>query len=429
MPTYSAPIPGLVTVDHWIDAPLDHTQPEGDTFRVYAREVRTPNPKSSELPWLLFHQGGPGGQSPRPITRSGWIEEAVKDYRVLLLDQRGTGRSTPVTDRTPSRFSTAAELADYLALLRADSIVRDAELFRASVAGGDKWTTLGQSYGGWCTFTYLSFAPEGLTKCLITGGIPGVRATPDDVYRRTWPRVIAKNAEYRRRFPMDQAVLKELRAAISARPPDDPICLPGGDPFTIDRLRALGAGFGFSTGYAELHYQLERAFDGDEVATAFLEVVEHETSHRSAPLYAILQEAIYCSGPGVSSRWAAARLRTEFAEAAPDAPEVLLTGEMKEPWIFAEEEAMKPFAAAMELLNAKDDWPPLFDLDQLAVNEIPVAAAVYFDDMYVDAALSLQTAAGTPHVRTWVTNEFEHDGLRAEQRVFRHLDDLASGLA
>jgi proline iminopeptidase len=32
--------------------------------------------------------------------------------------------------------------------------------------------------------------------------------------------------------------------------------------------------------------------------------------------------------------------------------------------------------------------------------------------MYVDAGLSLQTAEAVGNVRTWVTNEFEHDGLR-----------------
>lgn len=32
--------------------------------------------------------------------------------------------------------------------------------------------------------------------------------------------------------------------------------------------------------------------------------------------------------------------------------------------------------------------------------------------MYVDAGLSLETAAAVGNVRTWVTNEHEHDGLR-----------------
>ena len=51
--------------------------------------------------------------------------------------------------------------------MRADSIVRDAEVLRDQVAGGRTWETLGQSYGGFVTMTYLSLAPEGLDACYV----------------------------------------------------------------------------------------------------------------------------------------------------------------------------------------------------------------------------------------------------------------------
>lgn len=425
MPEYGPPIAGLVMRDHFVDVPLDHARPDGRTLTVYAREVRAAESAEDDLPWLLFLQGGPGGKGPRPTDRGHWLAEAVKDYRVLLLDQRGTGRSTPVTDRTPSRFADAEALADYLGHLRADAIVRDAEVLRAAVAGGAKWSTLGQSYGGFITFSYLSFAPEGLDKCLVTGGIPPVTATAEDVYRRTWPRVLAKNAEWARRFPADQAVLNRIRDLIVARPADDPVRLPDGDPLTVARLQAAGQIFGMSYGYAEIHYLLEEAFDGDQLATGFLAEVQRRTSHAVTPLYSILQELTYNSG--TASRWAAERIRATVPEVAPDAPDLLFTGEMMESWIFRDQAAMAPFAEAMELLQARSDWPPLYDLDVLARNEVPVAAAVYHDDLYVDAGLQLETASRTPNVRTWVTNEFEHDGLRASGRVFRYLHDLATG--
>jgi len=424
---YSHPIPGLVCRDHVVEAPVDHARPGGQALSVYAREVRSVERAGEDLPWLLFLQGGPGGKAPRPTARRGWLAEAIKDYRVLLMDQRGTGRSTPVTDRTPAGFPDPQSLGDYLALFRADAIVRDAEILREALAGGAKWTTLGQSYGGLCTLTYLSLAPEGLDKCLITGGLPGLSATADDVYQRTWPRVIAKNAEYARRFPSDQAVLNRLRDAIGSRRTNDPIRLPGGDPLTVRRLQTLGIVFGMSYGFAEIHYLLEEAFDGGEVCTAFLAEVEQRTRHLSQPLYAVLQEVIYCSG--TSSRWAAERVRADFPELSPDAPDLLLTGEMKESSIFRDEAALRPFAEAMNLLNEKADWPDLYDPDHLAQNEVPVAAAIYFDDLYVDSELSLQTAAHIPNLRPWVTNEFEHDGLHSEERVFTRLHDLATGRA
>jgi pimeloyl-ACP methyl ester carboxylesterase len=424
---YSQPVPGLLLREHVVSAPMDHSRPDGTSLTVFAREVCSVERVQDDLPWLLFLQGGPGGRSPRPIRRDGWLGQAVKDYRVLLLDQRGTGLSTAVTDRTPGRFRDAHALAEYLSHFRADAIVRDAELFRTRIAGGRPWTTLGQSYGGFCTLTYLSLAPHALAKCLITGGVPSLTATAEDVYRRTWPRVLAKNAEHFRRYPGDQDGLNRLRDAIRSRPDDDPVRLPGGDPLTVERLQSLGIGLGMSYGSAEIHYLLETAFDGDDVASAFLAEVEHLTSHVDGPLYAVLQEVIYCSG--TASRWAAHRVRAEFPAVSPDAENLLLTGEMKEPSIFRDESALKPFAGAMELLNDKADWPDLYDPTVLSRNEVAVAAAIYYDDLYVDSELSLQTAAAVPGLRPWVTNEFEHDGLRSEDRVFTHLHDLATGAA
>ena len=90
--------------------------------------------------------------------------------------------------------------------------------------------------------------------------------------------------------------------------------------------------------------------------------------------------------------------------------------------------ALRPFRGAAELLAAYDDWSPLYDLDRLAANQVPVLAAVYFDDMYVDADLQLDTAARVGNVRAWVTNEFEHDGLRADAgRVLGRLMDMRTG--
>lgn len=427
MTGWSAPVPGLTLTDHWIDVPLDHDDPVGGSITVYAREIRAVERVADDLPWLLFLQGGPGNAAPRPSRRDGWLAEAVQRYRVLLLDQRGTGRSTPVTDRTPGRFADDQALAAYLGHFRADSIVRDAELLREQVAGGAPWTTLGQSYGGFCTFTYLSIAPHGLARCLVAGGVPGLSATADDVYRHTWPRVIAKNVEHRRRFPDDAAALGRLRDLIVSRAADDPVRLPGGDLLTVPRLQAIGIALGMSAGSAEIHYLLESAFDGEHIGSAFLAEVETWTRHLGQPLYAALQESLYC-GPGTSSRWAAERVRADFPAAAPEAEPLLLTGEMKESSIFTDEAAMRPFVGAMEILVARTDWPALIDRDVLARNEIPVAAAIYHDDLYVDAELSLQTAAEVPHVRAWVTNEYEHDGLRTG-RVFTHLHDLATGVA
>ncbi len=92
---------------------------------------------------------------------------------------------------------------------------------------------------------------------------------------------------------------------------------------------------------------------------------------------------------------------------------VLFTGETIHPWHFDVDPALRPLRETAELLARRTDWPVLYDPERLAANEVPVAAAVYHDDMYVDTADSLRTAAAIQGLRTWVTDEYEHDGVRA----------------
>ena len=63
-----------------------------------------------------------------------------------------------------------------------------AEAMRVVLAGaGARWTTLGQSYGGFLTMHYLSVAPASLAGCLVTGGMCAVLRTADEVRPRPPP--------------------------------------------------------------------------------------------------------------------------------------------------------------------------------------------------------------------------------------------------
>ncbi|MFD9964558.1 alpha/beta fold hydrolase [Amycolatopsis sp. NPDC058986] len=235
-------LPGFAVTDHVFDVPLDHGDPSGPSIEVFARELADPARVGDRLPWLLFLQGGPGGKSPRPVRKGGWIEHALRTHRVLLLDQRGTGRSTPVTSRTAARMD-ATTLAAYLRHFRADAIVADCELIRARLCGDEPWETLGQSYGGFLTLSYLSLAPEGLRACHITGGLPGITATADEVYARLYPRVRTKTAEFYARYPKDRETMRRLADHLATHD----VRLPDGDRLTPRRLRLLGFRFGCPT--------------------------------------------------------------------------------------------------------------------------------------------------------------------------------------
>jgi pimeloyl-ACP methyl ester carboxylesterase len=382
----------MLIAEHELEVPLDHADPAGEKISVFAREVADPD--GAGRPYLLYLEGGPGYEAPRPLRTPAspdWLERALKEFRVLLLDQRGTGRSAPV----------GIADAERLRHFRADSIVRDAEAFREAL-GVERWSVLGQSFGGFCATTYLSLAPDGLREVFITGGLPPVGRHIDDVYACTYARVRERAVRYFERYPGDRL------------PQRDDLVLPSGDRLTARRLAQVGLGLGMAGGPERLHYLLELPPD----SRAFLHDVEAATPFARNPFFVALHEACYADGG--STRWSAERLRPGDLE---------LTGEHMFPWMFEDYGALTPLREAADAL-AHAEWPRLYDEDVLRANQVPAAAIVYADDMYVERAFSEETAALIKGLRPWVTNEYEHDGLRVDgERVLGRLIDLARGRA
>jgi pimeloyl-ACP methyl ester carboxylesterase len=421
-------IPGLILTDHEFEVPLDHTQLGGEKITVFAREVVSVDKEGDELPWLVFLQGGPGFGSPRPEAKSGWLKRALKDYRVLLLDQRGTGRSTPVLAQTLTRFPTPQAGADYLMHFRADAIVHDAEWIRNTLIGEDRtWSLLGQSYGGFCAVRYLSDAPQGLKEVIITGGLPPLTGSVDDIYRATYRQVLERNDQYYQRYPADAVLTGEIVAYLLA----NDVRLPTGGRLTPLRFQQLGIAFGFSNGFEQVHYLLEGAFVGGtkgvELSYAFLRGVENAQPFETNPIYAILHEPIYCQE--TASNWSAERIRAEYPQfdISPRKP-LYFTGEMIYPWMFDEYDRLHPLKEAAEILASYDRWPILYDVRTLQENQVPSVAAVYYNDMYVERTLSVETAANIQGIKLWITNEHEHSALRLHgEEVLDHLLGLLHG--
>jgi len=416
---------GMLVSDLMFEVPLDHAKPADEKLAVFARSVVDADKPDAGHPWLVFLQGGPGFPGPRPSTRSGWLKRALQEYRVLLLDSRGNGRSSVVLPQTLARRGDARAQADYLANFRADRIVDDCELIRRQLAGPDTtWSVLGQSYGGFCAVRYLSAHPEGLREVFITGGLPPLTASADDYYRATYPVVRVKTKKHFARYPGDEAIALRIMEHLHARE----VTLPTGGRLTVRRFQQVGFLLGFDEGMEALHYLLESAFcegkDGAELSLPFLRDVENLQHFETNPIFAALHEMCYTQE--AASRWSAHRIREEFPETnwAPGRPPSF-TGEMIYPWMFDEYKSLVPLREVAELLAQRSDWPMLYDPARLASNRVPCAAAIYADDMYVPRIYSEPTAEAIGGMKAWITNEFEHNGLRTDgERVFGRLVDL-----
>jgi pimeloyl-ACP methyl ester carboxylesterase len=339
------------------------------------------------------------------------LRRALEDYRVLLLDQRGTGRSTPVGSLIPGE--TPRQQAAYLTLFRADSIVRDAEAIRQEL-GVERWSVLGQSFGGFTSMTYLSIAPDGLREAFLTGGLSPIGRPVDDVYGATYRRLLDKNRRYFERYPHDRQRVREILRRLDA----EDVRLPSGDRLTSRRFRQLGLWLGDSAGFELLHHVIELPFG----SPAFLHDAGTGVRFDRNPIYATLHESSYADG--VATRWSAHRLLPDEIEA-----EGFFTAEHVFPWMWRDYGALRPQREAAELL-AEHPWPALYDADRLRRNEVPVAATIYVNDLYVERDFAVETAATIRGLRSWQTDEFEHNGLRADgERVLGRLIDLVRGRA
>lgn len=405
---------------HSFELPLDYAQSSGEKIAVFAREVVSLSKKDDQaLPWLIYFQGGPGFPSPRPCSESGWLKRALQDYRILLLDQRGTGNSTVISHQTLAHKS-ATQQAEYLSHFRADNIVRDAEAIREQF-GIQQWATLGQSFGGFCTLTYLSLFPQSLLRCYVTGGIPSICRPADDVYRATYQRVLDKNSAFFAQFPDAQTMCQRIANHLC----EHEVLLPNGQHFTVEQFQLIGISLGRSGANLPMYYTLESAFvdvnGKPELSYSFLNQMQQEQGYLTNPIYAILHESIYCQG--FASAWSAQRVRDEYPQFhySADKP-FLFTGEMVYPWMFDQLSTLAHLQPAAELLAAKQDWAALYDAEVLANNRVPVACAVYADDMYVELDYSRETLAKIPNTQAWITNEYEHNGIGVDgERIFDRL--------
>ncbi len=145
------------------------------------------NPKKDPV---LFLAGGPGQSAVEtfPAMRSAW-RHILKERDVILVDQRGTGKSNPLTCDfdlpspildTGSTDTAAAEAALRQCLQKLDAdprqyttanAIEDLEDVRRAL-GIEQWNLLGVSYGTRKALTYLKYHPQAIRSVVLDSVVP-----------------------------------------------------------------------------------------------------------------------------------------------------------------------------------------------------------------------------------------------------------------
>lgn len=128
----------------------------GDGHRLYWEQCGNPEGR----PAVVLH-GGPGSGC-TPFARR-YFDPAR--YRIVLLDQRGAGRSLP----------HASEPDADLATNTLPHLVSDLELLRTTL-GIDRWLVWGASFGSVLGLRYAQLHPGRVSELVLTGLATGSRA-------------------------------------------------------------------------------------------------------------------------------------------------------------------------------------------------------------------------------------------------------------
>lgn len=403
--------------------PLDYLNIDQKTITLFARDIYIEGNEQAEV--LFFFNGGPGLSCIRDWRNSEWILEALEKYRIVLLDQRGTGRSQPIDLMMFDETLSYEEWMRYFTYFRADNIVRDVEFLRKNLFKRDKISVLGQSFGGFIVLSYLSFFPESLNRAFITAGIaPLSCSSVTEVYQALIKNVIRRNEKYYQIYPNDKVKVQAIVEILQKTP----IAI-GTETLTVERFLNLGWYLGTEGGFETLHNFFDEAFLNEEMTKLswrFIKNMLQATSFWEVdPLYTILHESIYCNGFG--SHWAADHViqNDELFSWKKTIP--CFSGEMVRKNMFNDYVGLQPFSKIAELLAQKNNWPKLYDLEKLEKNSVPVSVLLIKDDIYVDYDLSQAALKHIRNSRIWQHETWQHDAIRKHgKEVIQKLLELAA---
>ena len=425
----------LLITELFFSVPLDHSQPDGRQVKIFCRSAERPPPAlasmddkdNDQLPYLVYVPGGPGFGCPSPqdmLAVTNFVLD--KGYKLLCFDHRGMGMSAPITARSLEKEGETEEKADYLKMFRATEAVKDLEAIRLCLTkeydDGEKqkWSVMGQSYGGYLCTTYLSFSPNGLREAWLLGGLPPVlERKPDVAIRWLVRKVRERNEAYYQKYEEDVERVKDIVEYLKSKQKDgEAVTLPSGGTLSAGRFLEMGLHFGFHGGLDAVHNVVLRVFrdlgEDGEISRPALATLESMGWFDDAVLYGVLHAALYCQGE--AARWAFDRVvgEEEGFGVEGEKERFLFTGEMVFRRTFDDCAELRGLKQVTDKLMEFDAWPDLYDVEQLEKNEVPVYAAVFVHDMYVGFESATTTAGLIKGCKAVVTNQMYHDAVRGK---------------
>ena len=394
-------LPDVTVREHEIEVPVSREDASLGNISVFCRELST----DDSLPAIAYFQGGPGKPGPRMLM--DWIPEALKRYRVFLMDERGTGRSHKIDRTTPERIT-----ADMLAHLRPPDVAADAEAMRQHL-GLEQWDLLGNSFGAACASSYLSYFPSGLRRVHLAGAVPEPEMDVDAFNRLTFHLLAERQQQLFRAIPW----MKDRAEEVADHLDNHDERMPTGERLSATRMKMAGVLLGEEDDFAQLANLFEAPFttrSGEKrLRGDFLAQLGSIISLETMPLWAVIHETVMAR-PGHAVNWSADRIwREEFY----DLP---LLGNHFFRTHFEEDPALTPFYEAVDQVHQRTDLKA--QAKDPAGNEVPAAAILYEKDVFIPYELTIQSARNTPNLQVWTHSEWFHDG------IWVHGAEVARGL-
>lgn len=254
----------LPGIEAWVecgelDVPLDHGQPSGEQITIGYARLPAVVPSEGATP-LFVLAGGPGQSA---VGLAGQINASLSKVRrerdIVLVDQRGIGRSSPLSCELEMDQPYAPEfeffdpdvLAACLAQLPAGlgafntfNAVQDFDAVRQHL-GYSQVQLYGGSYGSRAAIAYVALLPQSVERVVLDGVAPP--AVPIGLFGQSaaaaYERVLARCAQdtdCAQRFPDTRSQWREIMQRLERGPVE--LTLPNPTTGADEPVRLFKAG-------------------------------------------------------------------------------------------------------------------------------------------------------------------------------------------